>query len=270
MAEEEEEEDSRTVQTLTEEGVVEVSEKGLTDWLASKEADNRRPAGSGADGRWTVEDEKAAFKQLKKNDDLGTEPYDVLADRLVKAKYFSEGLREETIRKRAAEEHPDFERIDVDKTGTALIHYPDGRVIPWQIFAAENPRSIYDLSSAQEPSYDWKALKGGLFAPPTQLDPLTGKALKVGQTARGIRQDAAKKALDWHETREGATYGDEQNPEALEAEEVLGNRMRLSQWARKRGQKAAEKDEQAEYRADQRLLGTPSYGKSIDNPFGEK
>ena len=70
---------------------------------ASKEADNRRPAGSGADGRWTVEDEKAAFKHLKKNDNLGTEPYDVLADRLVKAKYFSEGLREETTRKRIAE-----------------------------------------------------------------------------------------------------------------------------------------------------------------------
>lgn len=251
-----EEEDSRTVQTLTEDGVVEVSEKGLADWLASKEADNRRPAGSGADGRWTVEDEKAAFKHLKKNDDLGTEPYDVLADRLVKAGYFSKGLREETTRKRIAEEHPDFERIEFDKTGAAIIHYPDGRTVPWQIAPAEKP------------SYDWKALKGGLFAPPTQLDPLTGKALKGGQTAEGIRQDAVKKALDWLETREGATYGDEQNPEALEAEEILGNRTRLSQWARKRGQKAAEKDEQAEYRADQRLLGTLGYGKSIDNPFG--
>ena len=253
----EEEEDSRTVQTLTEDGVVEVSEKGLADWLASKEADNRRPAGSGADGRWTVEDEKAAFKHLKKNDNLGTEPYDVLADRLVKAGYFSKGLREETTRKRIAEEYPDFERIEFDKTGQATIYFPEGRTVPWQIDPAEKP------------SYDWKALKGGLFAPPTQLDPLTGKALEVGQTAEGIRQAAVKKALDAGDSP-SATYGDEQNPEALEAEEVLGNRMRLSQWARKRGQKAAEKDAQAEYRADQRLLGTPSYGKSIDNPYGEK
>ena len=146
------------VLTFTEEGVVEVPEDDLAKWLASDEAATMRPAGSGPDGRWTVEDEKAAFRYLKKNDKLGTEPYDVLADRLVNAGYFSEGLRKETTRKRLAEKYPDASRIDVDKTGQAITYFPEDSTVPWQKDAED--RSIYDLSDGSTPK-TFEALANG-------------------------------------------------------------------------------------------------------------
>ena len=125
-------------------GVEMVPASQLEAWLSSDESIGKRPPGSGPDGRWTLEDEKAAFKIVEENQDFGGKnPYDFLADKLASPEvgYFSEGLKEESARQKLAAKYPDATGIDFDERGGSTVRFAADSAVPF-IYSAPEPKAI--------------------------------------------------------------------------------------------------------------------------------
>ena len=122
-------------------GVEMVPASQLEAWLSSDESIGKRPPGSGPDGRWTLEDEKAAFKIVEENQDFGgRNPYDVLADKLASPEvgYFSEGLKEESARQKLSKKYPDATGINFDERGGSMVRFGPDSAVPF-IYTAPTP-----------------------------------------------------------------------------------------------------------------------------------
>jgi hypothetical protein len=229
-----------TMYTLNDQGLPDPVDKD--DWIAAKKTEEKLPKELvnllEVDPERAIEWEQARVKELHENrekyakaDDVGNLLWDVTGNRLGIYKR----PREEILLERFREKYPDAEDIRIDGE-QVHIHFPEGSKIPDITEQAGSWETPEELERQKLQSDMWDAFTKAVAA-------------NKARAPDGLAWDA------WVDD-ETVRYGEEQDPGSL-LDERRGSFYKGLGKALTGMSKEAD---QAEYEADQEVMGTPGYG----------